>query len=141
MFKTVINKMEKYYVQICKSSRIELTPENIQTVLSPESGVYIFYEEKHPIYVGRAMNIRNRILQQHLSKRDTVSSSSFRMHLRDSGRVKEYKDIREYFLEHCALKFIKIDNYDDSLLLKALLIKLWRKKYNLLHDNKYESGT
>ncbi len=137
MFGKVFKKMQVNYVHICKQVQQKFNEESLK-LLPNFPGVYIFYFHQKPFYVGRSNCLKNRLLRQHLSKKDDVSSSSFRVHLKQLGYVKDYKEVRDWALNNCAFKFIKIDNYDDSILFEGLLIKLWRKKYKLLNDNKYE---
>lgn len=129
--------MQSKYVKICKQGRLKLAESDLKS-LPKYPGIYIIYLNGKPFYVGRSNSIRTRLLRQHLSSKNENASSSFRLHLLKEGYVKKYGDVRKWVLDNCTFKFIEIDNYDDSISLEALLIKLWRKKYKLLNDNKYE---
>lgn len=137
MFSQIISSLQLKYIRICKQGRLKLEEANLRN-LPKYPGIYIFYLEGKPFYVGRSNCIRTRLLRQHLSPKNENASSSFRLHLLRGKYVKSYGEIRKWVLDNCTFKFIEIDNYDDSILLEALLIKLWRKKYKLLNDNKYE---
>jgi GIY-YIG catalytic domain len=52
------------------------TRDNLPTY----SGIYVFYEKKKPIYVGRANNIKKRI-QWHTRKSSSSESASFAFNL------------------------------------------------------------
>lgn len=70
------------------------------------SGIYVFYENKKPIYVGRANNIRKRI-QWHTRKSSGSESASFAFNLakgeyaRKSDVAKKRKELMqiEEFIE------------------------------------------
>ena len=112
----------------------KLEGSRVETVLE-EANKWVY--RKKPFYVGRANNLRSRFVNQHLSKSNTVASSSFRKHLLwDVKKIKRYKEARNWILKNCAIKFVKVADYDYSLLFETLLIKLWRKKYQLVNDRK-----
>lgn len=136
MFKQVINRIKKYYVRICQSPQKSFGPG--RKPLPKYPGVYIIYYRRKPLYVGRSNNIRQRFVAQHLSSKNVIASSSFRKHLLSGEWITKLEDARDWIINNCRIKYIEIDNYDDSILLEAMLIKLWRKKYKLLNDNKYE---
>jgi len=136
MFTKVTAQLDRYYTQLCKSSQQNLV-QSILKKLPRSMSVYVIYYRKKPFYVGRANNLRSRFVNQHLSKSNTVASSSFRKHLLwDVKKIKRYKEARNWILKNCAIKFVKVADYDYSLLFETLLIKLWRKKYQLVNDRK-----
>jgi hypothetical protein len=140
MFHKVVKQLNSYYISFCKSNQRELT-RSVLKKLPRSMSVYAFYRRGKPIYVGRANNLRNRVVNQHLSKSNAVMASSFRSHLRgkrpnDLKAIKQYKEARNWILKNCTIKFVKVADYDYSLLFETLLIKLWRKKYRLLNDKK-----
>ena len=137
MFSNVVKQLDKQYTVICRQSQKILSERNLKTI-PRYAGVYVLYYKEKPFYVGRSNNIYKRFMHQHLSKRNDVASSSFRMHIKILKKITRYKEARNWIVKNCKVKFVKIDNYDDSILLEALLIRLWRKKYRLVNDNKYE---
>src|SRR3989344_6704954 len=133
MFERVFNKMAGYYVnKICRVAQQKINEKDVPRY----AGVYVIYSKNKPLYVGRSINLYRRFVHQHLSKRNDVAASSFRMHLLMSKRVAAYKESRQWILKNCTVKFVKTDNYDVAVLLEAFLIRLWRKKFHLLNDNK-----
>lgn len=91
-------------------------------------GIYVFYQNGQPIYVGRANNIRNRI-QWHTRKSSGSESASFAFNLakmefekQDSASKKkraelmaisEFKDIfdnHKLKLSECEIKCVEIEN-------------------------------
>lgn len=101
-----------------KEINIQLT-EQLERI--PEApGVYQYFDQEGLIiYVGKAKNLKKRVL------------SYFRSEHTDSPKtrllVKKIKDI----------KFIVVDNEEDALLLENNLIKEYRPRYNiLLKDDK-----
>lgn len=86
--------------------------------LPEESGVYIFSDSESVIYVGKANNLKRRIL------------SYFDLHLEQ----KTQKMINQA----TGLKFIKVNNELEALLLEAKLIKKHLPKYNIIaKDDKH----
>lgn len=136
MFEKITEKINGYYVELLKHSRrLVLNEENLKKI-PRRTGVYVFYHRGRrgtPIYVGQTWNLRTRILQNHLSKRSTVSNSSFRSHLRTEGRIKGLGQARKWIMGHCQLKYVLVGDRDDARLLEAILIRMWRGKYHLLN--------
>lgn len=102
-----IKKLTKIHLPLWSLS---LIPEN--------SGVYIFWGAKAPIYIGKAKNLKNRV------------SSYFAKNLlqKTSQMVHEAK----------AISFVKVTSELESLLLEAHLIRDNQPKYNsALKDDKH----
>ena len=86
--------------------------------LPEEAGVYIFYLENRPIYIGKAVNLKSRI------------SSYFGVNLapKTAKMVSEAEE----------LGFIKVTSEIDSLLLEAKLVHDLKPRYNAtLKDDKH----
>jgi excinuclease ABC subunit C len=82
-----------------------------QTDKLPEAiGVYAFWTDKKPIYIGKAVNIKKRV-KDHLSLRG----------YKDSFLIKKAKKIG----------YIKTNSEIASLILEASLIKEYKPKYNV----------
>jgi len=87
---------------------------------APEKGgVYIFKGKKKPVYIGKANNIRKRLLQ-HLKLSETES--------------KEFA----IFRDSVDIEWIITRNEFESLILEVDLIQSHKPKYNVLH--KYGGG-
>ena len=123
MFEKITEKINGYYVELLKHSRrLVLNEENLKKI-----------PRRTGVYVWQTWNLRTRILQNHLSKRSTVSNSSFRSHLRTEGRIKGLGQARKWIMGHCQLKYVLVGDRDDARLLEAILIRMWRGKYHLLN--------
>ena len=59
-FNKFIQIMPELLQSLKKSEAFEIT-DRTQTI--PKSGVYVFYENNKPIYVGRSNNVKGRLLQ------------------------------------------------------------------------------
>jgi excinuclease ABC subunit C len=75
------------------------------------AGVYIFYKEKSPLYVGKASNLKNR-LQNYLQITDIKTKSLHR--------------------EADRLRLIKLNSNIEALIVESQLIKKLKPKYNVL---------
>lgn len=138
-FKPIVDRMRDYYEKkVCKPPKEKFEEETLKNI-PRYAGVYIVYHKNNPIYVGRSNTIWGRICNQHLSKKGSkknpYSSSSFKKKLLKHLKI-ELTEQNQWILNNCKFKFIKVDTYDDQLLLEALLIAMWRKKGSLLNDNK-----
>ncbi len=137
MFNKIALKIWKYYYDNIRGRpKLRLTENNLNKI-PRGSGVYVIYYRENPIYVGTSGKMHSRLTLYHFSRRNDVSSSPFRKNLKLRKKIK-YRDMREWILKNCRFKFVRIANYDDSRLLEAMLIRLWRKKYRLFNDIKYE---
>ncbi|MBK6836520.1 MAG: GIY-YIG nuclease family protein [Bacteroidetes bacterium] len=115
LFKDLLNEFEK-------SSTIK------REELPKYRGIYVFYENDRPIYVGRANNIRSRI-QWHTRKSSGSESASFAFNLakmefenndettkRKRADLMAISEFREIFDKHklnlsnCKIKCIEIEN-------------------------------
>ena len=85
-------------------------------VLPASPGVYIFRKGGVPIYIGKANNLRSRVMQ----------------HFKSGGKSGKFTALAE------ALEFITARNEVEALVLEANLIKQHRPHYNvLLKDDKH----
>ncbi len=95
---------------------MEISKENFLK-LPQTPGVYLFYDKKKVIYVGKAINLKNRL------------SSYFQINL-----LLKTKNMVE---SSDSLKYIKVNSEIEALLLEAELIKKYKPKYNIvLKDDK-----
>jgi len=91
--------------------------EDALPVLPAQSGCYLFYAKDTVIYVGKAINLRNRV-------RSYFSSSA----------EKKPKLIRQTATR---LEFITTKNETEALILESNLIKRYKPHFNvLLKDDK-----
>lgn len=82
-------------------------------------GIYIFAEGSKPLYVGKALNLKNRVSQ----------------YFQNSSRLPA--KIQKMLGEATSLKFIEAASEIEALIKEAELIKKFRPKYNaLMRDDK-----
>ncbi|EKE12485.1 MAG: hypothetical protein ACD_13C00196G0001 [uncultured bacterium] len=97
--------------------RIKITPK-FYLDLPENPGVYVYFKGKTPIYVGKAINLKNRV------------ASYFRLSLEPKTE--------KMISEAGEISYIKVVNELEALLLEAKLIKLYLPKYNIaLKDDKH----
>lgn len=96
---------------------IRITPK-FYLDLPDNPGVYLYFKNSLPIYVGKAVNLKNRV------------ASYFRLDLEPKTK--------KMVSEANGLSYIKVTNELEALLLEAKLIKLYQPKYNIaLKDDKH----
>ncbi|MCD6500449.1 UvrB/UvrC motif-containing protein [bacterium] len=93
------------------SSQASLGPLNKISLLPQESGVYIFKKAKEILYIGKAVNIRERV-------KNHFQQPSFR----DNLFIQEVEKIG----------YLKTDSEIEALILEANLIKKYQPKFNIL---------
>ena len=141
MKKKIFEELSKDYRKICKGSAKIITDEFIKN-FPKEPGVYIFYKNGKPIYVGRANNLKKR-LKSHLSQSKTSSSSSFRRKIERENKNVSYPNTRKYIMNKMKLFYLKLNTsnvYAYSLLLEAFLIMQWRSRKQKLVNCNFDLG-
>ena len=86
--------------------------KNCYKKLPDTTGVYIFWDLNHPVYVGKAINLKRRV------------ESYFKLNL--SLKTKRMINEANFF------SYIKVNSELESLLLEAHLIKTYQPKYNVI---------
>jgi len=71
-FDLCIKELPKLMAQLRKEPL--LPPNDLPTI--PSQGIYVFYEDSRPIYVGRSNNMRRRI-KEHCAASSTHHSATF----------------------------------------------------------------
>ena len=104
-------------------------PEGLkQTLKSMQGpGVYIFWRDRKPIYVGDAGNLYNRLWGNHL--RDTIlrhGGSQFRVTLDERLKIKMGKPTTRWIYTECRVSFIQTPDHDTARAVEGLLIKTLR---------------
>ncbi len=96
---------------------MEISKENFLKL--PEvNGVYTFYKEKTPIYIGKSVNLKSR-LNSYLLVNLGIKT-------------------RKMVSEADEMKYIEVSSELESLLLESFLIKKYKPKYNIvLKDDKH----
>lgn len=100
-----------------KLHKIKLKPK-IYLELPESPGVYLYFKNNYPIYVGKAINLKKRV------------ASYFRLTL-EPKTAKMISEAEE-------ISYIKVSNELEALLLEARLIKYYQPKYNIISkDDKH----
>jgi excinuclease ABC subunit C len=87
-------------------------------LLPQNSGVYIYWQKRNPIYIGKALNLKNR-LESYLSGNLAVKT-------------------RTMIESASNLSYIKVGSELEALLLEAFLINKYQPKYNFIaKDDKH----
>jgi hypothetical protein len=86
-YSNAIDQMPMLYERLLAC---DLKPANPRSGFPKKPGVYALYEDKTPIYVGRARNIWQRI-GNHTGGRPEQSSFAFKIAREKTGRLATYK--------------------------------------------------
>lgn len=97
------------YKQLLNLTRIKKSPESLKK-LPGEAGVYIFWQDQTPIYIGKAKNLKNRL------------SSYFNLQL--------LPKTRSMVSEADSFSYILVNSELESLLLESHLIRSELPRYN-----------
>ncbi|MFH1971834.1 MAG: GIY-YIG nuclease family protein [Patescibacteria group bacterium] len=96
---------------ISRLKKIELSKANFK-FLPKSPGIYIFWHKNRVIYIGKAINLKNRL------------NSYLQINL--DLKTKRMLSLSEF------VSFIKVENELEALLLEAYLIKKYQPKYNII---------
>jgi len=89
-FNKVIEKMQPLLEELQASE--PLTRADLRTV--PQRGLYVFYEDDIPIYVGRSNRVRQR-LQEHSRPSSRHNSATFAFNLATEAAQKQRFDLTD----------------------------------------------
>ena len=97
--------------QISNLKKIKISKTNFRN-LPKNPGIYIFWNKNRIIYIGKAINLKNRLnsylqINLNLKTRNMVNFSQ-------------------------SVSYIKVENELEALLLEAYLIKKYQPKYNII---------
>ena len=119
-FEDVIAKMPKYLQEleschaIAKNSNGTLSP-----ALDMDSGIYVFYENSQPMYVGRSDRLGER-LHQHSRPSSGETSASFAFNIAREQFIREFRE--DFIFEYVEL--LKAELGEREALLKLLTTPL-----------------
>ncbi|MGV8130327.1 MAG: GIY-YIG nuclease family protein [Methanolinea sp.] len=71
-FQTIIEKFPEYMTNLLKTTPVHYS--ELKDI--PKRGIYVYYENDNPIYVGRSQNLRQR-LRQHRQQSSDHHSATF----------------------------------------------------------------
>ncbi|MBU3114115.1 hypothetical protein [Clostridium lacusfryxellense] len=90
-----------------------LTEGRVKEILSesiPVKGVYLMYDKKVPMYVGRSRTLAQKIGTDERSLGEMQATVSKKLMRTESNNFSTMKDAREYLFNNYSVKFIKIDD-------------------------------
>ena len=97
--------------QILNLKKIQISKTNFRN-LPKNPGIYIFWNNNKIIYIGKAINLKNRL----------NSYLQINLDLKTRNMVNLSQDV----------SYIKVENELEALLLEAYLIKKYQPKYNII---------
>ncbi|HJH32332.1 MAG TPA: hypothetical protein C5S50_09210 [Methanosarcinaceae archaeon] len=94
-FEEIIDKLPNLLEQLKNS------PSKNRDTLGtlPQKGIYVFYEKKCPVYVGRSNRIKER-LQEHSRPSSTHTSATFAFNLAKEDAIKNGMDVNNKTRAH-----------------------------------------
>lgn len=117
------------------NSILELKP-SIGNDITTEGGVYIVYNKDNEIiYIGKASNLRKRILSDHLGGDEKMTTSTLRRSISKVYNIPPGQPVRNWMRKNCLFSHITIQDCDMRGLVEALAIKYFRSHgSNLLNS-------
>jgi GIY-YIG catalytic domain len=89
-------------------------------------GVYLIYEKKEVIYVGKAKDLRRRIYTDHLSEEVADTMSAFRRSLNSRDQMPYGPDMRAWIVKNCSFSHLPIPEADMRGLVESTAIAVYR---------------
>lgn len=102
----MVENLEKIQLQGTDRARVDL-----RNILPDTPGIYIFFADKNPIYIGKAVNLKRRVL----------SYFDLNLETKTARMVENAKK----------LSFIRVTSDLEALLLEARLIRKYMPQYNI----------
>ena len=135
-----MNKILKQVTKIVEKVLKEKFNDLNDLEIPKKQGIYLIKEKSGRFfnnkifYVGKSTNLRNRIIRQHSSKRDSVAGSMLRIKLNRKGL--KYSQIQNYLTKECLFIIQEIEDFDINSLVENLLIAIFREKEELINEIK-----
>jgi hypothetical protein len=102
---------------------------NVSHDIPVGGGVYIVYNKDNKvIYVGKASNLKRRILSDHLGGDEKMSTSTLRRSINKVYGVPAGRQVRDWMHKHCLFSYITIPDHDMRDLVEALAITYLRSR-------------
>lgn len=96
--------------------------------LPTTGGVYLVFDKSGSvIYVGKAVNLRRRILEDHRGGDEKMSTSTLRRSVSKKYDIVPGRPTRDWIRENCQFSYIEIENHDLRDLVETLAIAYFRK--------------
>ena len=116
--------------QLIKNGLKHIQFESFDKIKPPTiSGVYIIRNNNgEVIYIGKAKNLRRRILNDHFSAEKNDTTSAFRRSIYELYGIHFGKEMHDWVSNNCRVGFIGIEDHDTYSLVEAILIASFRTK-------------
>ena len=145
-FDEIIKKKKKKKTELDNAAFRSLTDK---TFLK-EMGIYVFYENEIPVYIGRTNNIKQR-LKNHLTEDRGYAKATFaflKAAKKFNGQQKLSRkekfndpDFKQHFLNaldeisQMKVKFINIDNQEEQHILEIFFAMEYKTEYNTFKNH------
>lgn len=97
------------------------------------SGVYfVFNKDGQVIYIGKAVNLKRRILEDHRGGDEKMSTSTLRRSVSRVYNIVPGRPVKDWIRDNCSFSYILIEEHDLRDLIEALAIAYFRKSGNNL---------
>lgn len=117
-FEAIVTSYAAKLMELLDQPEYRFCDANAQQV--PEMpGVYMIYDnssKKQVIYVRRSRNLRRRLIGDH--RKGNVEGSFFRKSLGRSLNLKDEKEISDYVIRNCSLKFLVVSSFLEAIRLE-----------------------
>lgn len=116
-------------------SILECKP-GVNNDITTEGGVYIMYNKENIVYIGKASNLKRRILSDHFGGDEKMTTSTLRRSISKVYNIPPGQPVRNWMRQNCLFSYITIQDHDMRNLVEALVIKYLRNRgNNLLNFN------
>lgn len=97
-------------------------------------GVYLVYNgEGKVIYVGKAVNLRRRILTDHMGGDIRMSTSTLRRSINKVYGIKAGRSVKDWIINNCLFSYLVIEEHDLRDLVEISAIIYFRTGNKLLN--------
>lgn len=109
-------------------SLLEIEP-SFNRDIPTSGGVYVVYDKnKKIIYIGKAVNLKRRILDDHRGGDDKMSTSTLRRSIHKIFNIPAGRPVRDWIHSNCLFSYIEIPDHDMRGLVEELGIAYLRKR-------------
>ena len=122
LLNNIFTDVENLLTDLLNAKQAELTE------IPDSAGVYLVYnKEGQVMYVGKAVNIRRRILEDHRGGDVNMSTSTLRRSISRVYGIQAGRPVRDWIRDNCSFSYIVINEHDLRDLVEALAIIYFRK--------------
>lgn len=110
-----------------------------EAAIPVEPGVYAWYRESNPVYVGKAGSLSGRLWRNHLGQGESMTNSAFRRNVAEELGIATANDIKERkylpsskdvrivneWIQRCEVAWIECDSHEDAVKLERVMKREW----------------